>query len=191
MADPAPLAFSVQKHAARRLHYDVRLELGGVLKSWAVTRGPSLVAGERRLAVEVPDHALDYAGFEGVIGQGYGAGAVLVWDRGTWEPHGDPVAGLAAGSLGFSLHGTKLTGRWRLLRMRRTAGTRPPAWLLVKSDDAAARPADAPDVLDARPASVLTGRTIEELAASPPRGRPSPADAAGSVPARTVCHTAR
>ena len=169
MADPAPLAFSMQKHAARRLHYDLRLELGGVLRSWAVTRGPSLVAGERRLAVEVPDHGLDYAGFEGVIGPGgYGAGAVLVWDRGTWTPHGDPDEGLAAGSLGFDLHGTKLRGRWRLLRMRGPGGPRPPSWLLVKSDDAAARAPGAPDVLDEQPASVLTGRTIEDLAGAVP-----------------------
>ena len=164
----AARSFVIQKHAARRLHYDVRLELDGVLKSWAVARGPSLVAGARRLAVPVEDHRLDYAGFEGLIPPGsYGAGAVLVWDRGTWEPDGDAAAGLAAGSLRFHLHGEKLTGAWRLVRMKPRPGERPPDWLLIKGRDAAARPPTAPDVLVERPRSVLSGRRIEDLAADP------------------------
>jgi DNA ligase D-like protein (predicted 3'-phosphoesterase) len=163
------LIYSVQKHAARRLHYDLRLELGGVLKSWAITRGPSLVAGERRLAVEVPDHGLDYAGYEGVIGAGqYGAGVVLLWDRGTWEPEGDAAAALAAGSLGFILAGEKLTGRWHLRRMKPRPRERQPSWLLIKSEDAAARPPGAPDILEEQPRSVLTGRSVEDIAAAAP-----------------------
>ena len=164
---PDPLAFFVQKHAARRLHYDFRLELDGVLKSWAVTRGPSLVAGERRLAIEVEDHNLDYGGFEGVIAEGsYGAGTVLLWDRGTWEPEGDPKEGLDAGSLSFGLHGSKLSGRWRLLRMKPRPRERHVSWLLVKSDDDAVRAPNDPDILEQEPRSVLTGRTVEDIAAS-------------------------
>lgn len=160
------LSFVIQKHAARRLHYDFRLEFDRVLKSWAVARGPSLVAGERRLAVPVEDHRLDYGGFEGVIPVGsYGAGAVLLWDRGTWEPDGDAAAGLADGSLGFTLDGEKLTGTWRLIRMKLRQGERQPSWLLIKGKDAAARPRSAPDVLVEQPLSVASGRSIEEIAA--------------------------
>ncbi|WP_313902360.1 DNA polymerase ligase N-terminal domain-containing protein [Methylobacterium sp. E-005] len=163
---PEPLAYRVQKHAARRLHYDFRLELGGVLKSWAVTRGPSLVAGERRLAVEVEDHGLDYADYEGVIASGsYGAGVVLLWDRGTWEPDGDPAVALAAGSLAFTLLGGKLTGRWRLTRMKPRPRERHVSWLLIKSRDEVAREPGEPDILEEQPHSVLTGRTVEEIAA--------------------------
>lgn len=154
--------FVVQKHAARRLHYDFRLELHGVLKSWAVARGPSLVAGERRLAVQVEDHQLDYASFEGVIPAGsYGAGAVLVWDKGTWEAEGDPEADLAAGSLSFRLQGEKLGGAWRLVRMKPRAKQRGVSWLLIKAQDGAARSATAPDILEERPLSVISGRGIE------------------------------
>ncbi|KAB1070216.1 DNA polymerase ligase N-terminal domain-containing protein [Methylobacterium planeticum] len=161
-----PLTYSVQKHAARRLHYDLRLELGGVLKSWAITRGPSLDPAEKRLAVPVPDHGLDYAFYEGIIAPGqYGAGAVLLWDRGTWEPEGEPGAALAAGALGFTLNGLKLKGRWQLRRMRPRPRERQAAWLLIKARDEAARAAGAPDVLEAEPRSVLSGRTVEEIAA--------------------------
>ncbi|GJD54565.1 Multifunctional non-homologous end joining protein LigD [Methylobacterium dankookense] len=167
MRDRSALAYRVQKHAARRLHYDFRLELGGVLKSWAVTRGPSLVAGERRLAVAVEDHGLGYADFEGVIAAGgYGAGVVLLWDRGTWEPEGDPAAALAAGSLAFTLQGEKLGGRWRLMRMKPRARERRVSWLLVKAHDAAARGPGEPDILDEKPHSVATGRSIEDIAAT-------------------------
>ena len=167
MRERGTLIYRVQKHAARRLHYDFRLELGGVLKSWAVTRGPSLVAGERRLAVEVEDHGLDYADYEGVIAAGsYGAGVVLLWDRGTWQPDGDPEAGLAAGSLAFSLHGEKLTGRWHLKRMKPRPSEQHVSWLLIKSRDAAARQPAAPDILEERPLSVATGRTVEDIAAA-------------------------
>src|SRR6201996_6881120 len=102
-------SFVVQKHDARRLHYDFRLELDGVMKSWAVTRGPSLVPGEKRLAVQVEDHPIDYNKFEGTIPEGeYGGGTVMIWDRGTWEPEGDPHKGLTKGHLAFTLDGEKL-----------------------------------------------------------------------------------
>lgn len=167
MREAGPLLYRVQKHAARRLHYDFRLELGGVLKSWAVSRGPSLVAGERRLAIAVEDHSLDYADYEGVIAPGrYGAGVVLLWDRGTWRPDADPEAGLAAGSLAFSLHGEKLTGRWRLTRMKPRPRERHASWLLIKSRDAGARRPGEPDILDERPLSVATGRTVGDIAAA-------------------------
>jgi bifunctional non-homologous end joining protein LigD len=158
-------SFVVQKHDATRLHYDFRLELDGVLKSWAVTRGPSLVPGEKRLAVHVEDHPLDYGSFEGTIPKGqYGAGAVLVWDRGTWEPEGDPHVGYAKGHLDFTLHGQKLKGKWHLVRMRSRHGEKGDNWLLIKSDDAAARRPEDPDILEEEPNSVLTGRSIEEIA---------------------------
>lgn len=166
---PAPLAFYVQKHAASRLHYDFRLELDGVLKSWAVTRGPSLVAGERRLAVQVEDHQLGYGSFEGVIGEGsYGAGTVLLWDRGIWEPEGDPNQALTVGSLSFTLQGSKLMGRWRLRRMKPRSRDRHVSWLLIKADDAAACGPNDADILEQEPRSVASGRTIEEIAASAP-----------------------
>lgn len=170
----------MQKHAARRLHYDFRLELDGALKSWAVTRGPSLVAGEKRLAVHVEDHPLAYAGFEGTIPSGdYGAGRVIVWDRGRWTPVGDPHAGYAGGHLDFILHGQKLTGRWHLVRMAtpaRKAGSEPrDNWLLIKAEDAAARPPQAPDILAEQPRSILSGRDIADLPApaQPARARRS------------------
>jgi bifunctional non-homologous end joining protein LigD len=158
--------FVVQKHAARRLHYDFRLELDGVLKSWAVTKGPSLVPGEKRLAVEVEDHPIDYQDFEGTIPQGqYGGGAVLVWDRGTWSPTGDPHEGLAKGRLDFALDGEKLHGAWHLVRMRGKPGEKRHNWLLIKARDTAAREPGEPDILDESPQSVLSGRAIEEVAA--------------------------
>ena len=119
-------SFVIQKHDATRLHYDLRLELDGVLKSWAVTKGPSLVPGEKRLAVHVEDHPLDYGDFEGTIPDGqYGGGTVMLWDRGTWESE-DPERGFQKGDLKFTLHGDKLHGSWVLVRMRhdRTGGKR-------------------------------------------------------------------
>jgi bifunctional non-homologous end joining protein LigD len=164
--------FVVQKHAARRLHYDFRLEIGGALASWAVTRGPSLVPGRKRLAVRVEDHPLDYAGFEGRIGAGqYGGGEVIVWDRGRWEPEGDPAQGVADGRLDFTLHGEKLKGRWHLVRMAAKPGERRENWLLIKGSDAEARSGTDPDILEEAPASVISGRTIEDVAA----GRPAAA----------------
>ncbi|CAN7666038.1 DNA ligase D [Rhizobium sp. LjRoot254] len=162
-------SFVIQKHAATRLHYDFRLEMDGVLKSWAVTRGPSLVAGEKRLAVHVEDHPLEYGGFEGNIPKGeYGGGSVIVWDRGTWKPVGDPERGYKKGHLEFELEGEKLDGRWHLIRMHGKPREKRENWLLIKGEDDAARPEDAPDILDEMPESVLTGREIEDLEGEAP-----------------------
>jgi bifunctional non-homologous end joining protein LigD len=158
--------YVIQKHAARRLHYDLRLELDGVMKSWAVTRGPSLVPGEKRLAVQVEDHPIEYNSFEGTIPQGeYGGGTVMIWDRGRWQPEGDAHRGFAKGHLIFDLDGEKLHGRWHLVRMRARAGDRHDNWLLIKGDDAQARAPSDPDILEQKPLSVASGRSIAEIAA--------------------------
>jgi bifunctional non-homologous end joining protein LigD len=160
-------AFVIQKHDATRLHYDLRLELDGVMKSWAVTRGPSLVPGDKRLAVQVEDHPVEYNDFEGTIPEGeYGGGTVLIWDRGTWEPEKDPRKGLAKGHLDFRLEGKKLSGAWHLVRMHRRPGEKRDNWLLIKSDDEAARTAKDPDILEEKPKSVVSGRTLEKIAAA-------------------------
>jgi bifunctional non-homologous end joining protein LigD len=169
----APLAdsnlFVVQKHDATRLHYDFRLGLDGVLKSWAVTRGPSLVPGEKRLAVAVEDHPLEYGDFEGTIAKGeYGGGSVIVWDKGSWSPIGDPHRGLKKGHLEFELHGQKLEGRWHLVRMRGKPTEKRENWLLIKGEDEFARSPDDPDILERQPESVKTGRTIGELEGETP-----------------------
>jgi len=134
--------FVVQKHAASRLHYDFRLEINGVLASWAVPKGPSMNPAEKRLAVMTEDHPLEYADFEGVIPEGeYGAGTVLVWDRGTWEPIEDPHASFVKGRLKFRLHGEKLRGGWTLVRIKsRDTRQQGKTWLLIKERDEAARP---------------------------------------------------
>ena len=165
--------FVIQKHDATRLHYDLRLEMDGVLKSWAVTRGPSLVPGEKRLAVHVEDHPMDYGSFEGTIPAGqYGAGTVIVWDRGTWTPVFDAAKGFAKGHLEFELKGEKLTGRWHLIRMRGKPREKRENWLLIKGEDSGARDETAPDILVERPESVKTGRLIEEVAGkSTPKAR--------------------
>jgi bifunctional non-homologous end joining protein LigD len=160
------LQFVVQQHAARNMHWDFRLELDGVLKSWAVPKGPSLVAGERRMAAQTEDHPLEYAGFEGVIPKGeYGGGTVIVWDRGSWQPIGDPHRGLAKGKLDFTLAGEKLRGRWHLVRMRPKERSRSRAsWLLIKGRDEQARPKSAAPVVERETRSVLTGRGLDEVA---------------------------
>ncbi len=158
-------AFVVQKHAATRLHYDLRLELDGVMKSWAVTRGPSLVPGEKRLAVQVEDHPIEYNSFEGTIPKGqYGGGTVLIWDHGRWAPEFDPHKGLVKGHLEFTLDGKKLSGRWHLVRMQRRRGEKRDNWLLIKAEDEAARGPRDPDILEEKPKSVVSGRTIETIA---------------------------
>lgn len=162
-------SFVIQKHDARRLHYDLRLEMDGVLRSWAVTRGPSLILGEKRLAVHVEDHPLAYGTFEGTIPKGsYGAGTVLLWDRGTWSPIGDAAKGYAKGHLEFELNGEKLRGRWHLIRMQGKVGEKRENWLLIKADDEFARSADAADILDEWPLSVATGRDILQIAEGAP-----------------------
>lgn len=158
-------AFVVQKHDATRLHYDFRLEMDGVLKSWAVTRGPSLVPGEKRLAVHVEDHPLEYGDFEGTIPKGqYGGGTVVLWDRGTWSPIGDAHKGYTKGHMEFELTGEKLTGRWHLVRMHGKPGEKRENWLLIKGEDEFAREETDVDILEERPESVKTGRDLEEVA---------------------------
>jgi bifunctional non-homologous end joining protein LigD len=158
-------AFVIQKHAATRLHYDLRLELDGVMKSWAVTRGPSLVPGEKRLAVQVEDHPIEYNTFEGTIPKGeYGGGTVLIWDRGRWTPEHDPHKGLAKGHLDFTLDGEKLHGRFHLVRMHRRPGEKRDNWLLIKSDDEFARGPRDPDILEEKAKSVVSKRTLEQIA---------------------------
>jgi bifunctional non-homologous end joining protein LigD len=157
--------FVVQMHAATRLHYDFRLEFDGVFKSWAVTRGPSLDPDDKRLAVEVEDHPLDYGDFEGTIPKGeYGGGTVMLWDRGYWESD-DPKAGFKKGDLKFTLEGEKLHGSWVLVRMRsdRFGGKRT-NWLLIKHRDEFAREGEANNILEEN-RSVASGRTMEQIAA--------------------------
>lgn len=154
--------FVIHKHAARRLHYDLRLEHDGVFWSWAVTRGPSLDPDEKRLAVHVEDHPLDYGCFEGTIPKGeYGAGSVIVWDEGQWHPEGDPVLGIEKGHLAFELKGHKLAGRWHLVRLKPRRGEKRDNWLLIKVDDEAAR--DDEDILETAPNSVVSGLSVEEI----------------------------
>jgi bifunctional non-homologous end joining protein LigD len=159
-------AFVVQKHSARRLHYDLRLEFDGVLKSWAVTRGPSLTLGEKRLAIHTEDHPIDYLTFEGNIPKGeYGGGAMIVWDHGKWIPAADPQRGLTKGHLEFALAGERLKGRFHLVRMKKKPGEKSEPWLLIKADDEFARPPGAAEITDEETTSALSGRTSEELAA--------------------------
>jgi bifunctional non-homologous end joining protein LigD len=172
-ADPI---FVIQKHHARRMHYDLRLEMGGALKSWAVPEGPCLDPKVRRFAKLVEDHPLDYASFEGRIPAGnYGAGTVIVWDRGTWVTLADPAQALAAGELKFRLAGEKLAGGWMLVRLQDD----PTNWLLIKERDPAARPITEYDVLEAEPNSVVTGHPVDEPAVE--RKRP-PARKAAKIP---------
>lgn len=162
--------YLVQKHAASRLHYDFRLELDGVLKSWAVTRGPSIDPQDRRLAVEVEDHPVSYGTFEGIIPQGqYGGGTVMMWDQGTWEPLGDPVKELKKGSLHFRLHGKRLKGEWTLVRMQdRPQDRGKHHWLLIKRTDAHAGK-DGEAFLKKNATSIVTKRTMDAIAADADR----------------------
>ena len=166
-AKHAPLRFIVQKHDATRLHYDFRLELDGVLKSWAVTKGPSANPADKRLAVRVEDHPLDYADFEGTIPEGeYGGGTVMLWDAGTWEPVGDPHEGLDGGDLKFRLSGKRMKGEWVLVHMKgRNSKTRSGVrenWLLIKHRDRYANEADG--LTEKFTTSVETGRDLEGIA---------------------------
>lgn len=160
------LPFVIQKHAATRLHYDFRLGWNGVLKSWAITKGPSYFPGDKRLAVQVEDHPMEYGGFEGIIPKGqYGGGTVMLWDRGTWEPHVDVEEGLKKGSLKFALHGQKMKGNWALVRMGgRFANESKPNWLLIKEHDGEERSPDDTPITEEAPNSVLTGRDLQAIA---------------------------
>jgi bifunctional non-homologous end joining protein LigD len=176
------LEFVVQKHRASRLHYDFRLEHDGVMLSWAVPKGPSLEPSNRRFAMQTEDHPIEYNQFEGVIPEGeYGAGTVMIWDRGTWEPEvGDVDRALAKGDLKFTLHGQKLRGSWVLVRMRERQ------WLLIKHRD---KFASTSDITAAKPRSAVSRRTLAGIAhsagASPRQlAQAKEADAAPTVPAQ-------
>jgi bifunctional non-homologous end joining protein LigD len=165
------LPFCIQKHAASHLHYDFRLGWSGVLKSWACAKGPSYTVGDKRLAVQVEDHPMEYGGFEGIIPAGqYGGGTVMLWDQGSWAPqkgYEDVDAGLRDGHLKFTLDGIKMHGKWVLIRMGGKADTeKKPNWLLIKEHDDFERDAKDPGVTDAEPNSVVTGRSIEQIATS-------------------------
>lgn len=177
------LTFVIQKHDASRLHYDFRLELEGTLKSWAVPKGPSLDPTVKRMAVHVEDHPISYANFEGTIPENqYGAGQVIVWDRGIWLPLGDPVAGLQSGKLKFELQGEKLKGHWTLVRMRGKGEERQEPWLLIKERDAEAKAAADYDVLQALPNSVLSGKPLPPKKKAVPEAMPAKARKAGKAP---------
>ena len=154
------MRYYIQRHDATRLHYDFRLEVNGVLRSWAVPKGPSMDPADKRLAVEVEDHALSWGEFEGRIASGYGQGAVLVWDRGEFSPRGEVPfdRALAEGHASFELRGEKLRGGFTLRRIHR--GDKP-QWLLIKRRDEHAR--DGDDITAQRPESVVSGRTIEDV----------------------------
>lgn len=180
------LSFVIQKHDARNLHYDFRLELDGVLLSWAVPKGPSLDPSQKRLAVHVEDHPLGYGSFEGNIPAGqYGAGDVIVWDRGVWQPHDDPHKAYAAGKLKFTLVGEKLSGDWTLVRTRLKGSGDKQQWLLIKEKDAQARPADDYDIVQAQPNSVLSNASVgkpKAKAKAKPKPKPKPQKTVATLP---------
>jgi bifunctional non-homologous end joining protein LigD len=162
-AGEGSLTYVVQKHRASQLHYDFRLEFGGVLLSWAVPKGPSLDPSVKRLAMRVEDHPLDYAAFEGVIPEGgYGAGTVMVWDKGTWFPESeDALQALRKGDLKFNLYGSKLRGSWVLVRTRGFGGKADKSWLLIKHRD---RFASDKDITEEKPRSVVSNRLLAQIA---------------------------
>src|SRR5262245_39253232 len=164
------LAFVIQKHAASRLHYDFRLELNGVLLSWAVPKGPSLDPNDKRLAMHVEDHPIEYGSFEGIIPpKQYGSGTVMLWDRGTWVPREDPITGYKKGRRKFKLRGEKLQGGWTLVRSRGSKYGGDKAWLLFKEEDEYARTGPEARIVESRPDSVATHRTLKEIASDPQR----------------------
>ena len=178
--DTASLSFVIQKHAASRLHYDFRLELDGVLVSWAVPKGPSYDPDDKRIAIHVEDHPLAYGSFEGTIPpRQYGAGTVIVWDNGTWEPVGDPHEGLSKGKLLFRLYGQKMVGLWELVKIAK-AGEKQEPWILFKKRDTFARPRADYDVVTALPDSVIAHpltKASGQAAKSSARGTAIPAGA--------------
>jgi bifunctional non-homologous end joining protein LigD len=158
-----PLLYVIQKHRATQLHYDFRLELNGVLLSWAIPKGPSLDPSVKRLAMQVEDHPREYGSFEGVIPEGeYGGGTVMLWDTGTWIPETqDPEAALKKGDLKFTLHGKKLRGSWVLVRTKGYGSRADKSWLLIKHRD---KFASTKDITAAEPRSVVTGKLLADIA---------------------------
>ena len=184
------LSFVIQKHAASHLHYDFRLELDGVLLSWAVPKGPSLSPSDKRLAMHTEDHPLEYGGFEGIIpAKQYGAGTVIVWDRGHWIPKEDPREGYRKGRLKFTLEGEKLHGGWMLVRSHGSKyGGRDgnKVWLLIKENDDEAREGADANIVEQRPESLLTERTLEDVAKEKTRVWQSTKSVAANVKAGAV-----
>jgi bifunctional non-homologous end joining protein LigD len=187
-ASKGALTFVIQKHWATRLHYDLRLELDGTMKSWAVPKGPSFDSHDKRMAIHVEDHPISYSDFEGTIPpQQYGAGKVIVWDKGTWEPVGDPRKGYAKGEIKFEIHGHKMHGRWVLVRLRGHEDDKQEPWLLIKENDEYMRPASEFSVVDEMPDSVkdlpMPGAP-EERAAARAKVAELKAEAKGAAPAK-------
>jgi len=186
------LRFVIQKHAATRLHYDFRLELDGVFLSWAVTRGPSLDPADKRLAVQTEDHPLDYGDFEGAIPKGeYGGGTVMLWDRGYWEPEGDPKAMLRKGDLKFTLDGDRLKGSWVLVRMKRREGEKRDNWLLIKHHDGWSVDAEGGKLVEEETTSVASGRAMDDIAAGKGKGPTKFMTGKGRAKARDVWRSNR
>jgi len=163
-------AYLIQKHEARNLHFDFRLEHEGVLKSWAIPRGPSMDPGDKRLAVRTEDHPIEYGSFEGSIPKGqYGGGTVMLWDEGTWEPLEDPDEGFKEGKLKFIVHGKRLHGAFALVRLRSDTGRKQGKenWLLIKEKDEFARPGEGGNLVESQLTSVRSEREMEEISLSP------------------------
>lgn len=185
VSDDAGFRFVIHKHSATADHYDLRLELDGVLKSWAVPKGPSLNPADKRYAAQTEDHPLDYIDFEGVIPEGeYGGGPMIVWDTGTFAPMNEPHQGLAKGDFKFRLWGEKLKGGWVLIRMKPKKGESDSNWLFVKEKDTAVD--TVTDILSARPESVKSGMTIEELVEDHAQRRPKAVEKRAKIAARSL-----
>lgn len=164
-------AYLIQRHEARNLHFDFRLEHEGVLKSWAIPRGPSMDPGDKRLAVRTEDHPIEYGAFEGSIPKGqYGGGTVMLWDEGTWEPVEDPDEGFREGKLKFVIHGKRLNGGFALVRLRSDTGRKQGKenWLLIKEKDEHARPGEGGDLVESQLTSIHSGLEMEEIAEQQP-----------------------
>lgn len=163
--------YLIQKHEARNLHFDFRLEHDGVLKSWAIPRGPSMDPGDKRLAVRTEDHPIEYGAFEGSIPKGqYGGGTVMLWDEGTWEPLEDPEEGFKTGKLKFVIHGKRLQGGFALVRLRSDTGRKQGKenWLLIKEKDKHARPGEGGDLIESQLTSIHSGLEMDEIAEEQP-----------------------
>ncbi len=160
--DSHPLLYVIQKHAASHLHYDLRLEMRNVLKSWAIPKGPHLNPNIKRLAVEVEDHPIEYGSFEGTIPAGeYGAGTVMLWDNGHWIPEGDPVLAYQKGDMTFQIKGKKLKGEWKLIRIKTNGDSNKKHWLFFKINDSQAK--EDYSIVDKKPLSALTHKNLDEI----------------------------